>query len=117
MMGGLTGFLWGSLIIVLLLLGFAYIIWAIASKEKGAVKNIGQAIAIVIAVLAIFIFLYGSVYGGMFGGCGGKGYMMGKGMMRYKEGADESKMYEYMEKVMKKPGMHEWMEKYMEKNK
>jgi len=69
MMGG--SMVWGSLLLVVTLIGFAYIVWILAAKETGTVKTIGQVIAVVIAVLALIIFLYGSIYGGM----------LGKGMM------------------------------------
>jgi hypothetical protein len=84
MSGMMGGMVWGSVLAVLLLLGFAYIIWVQASKEKGSTKSAGQLIAIIIAVLAVIILLYGTVYGGMMGKgawCGGyKNY--GPGMMR-----------------------------------
>lgn len=86
MSGMMGGMVWGSVLAVLLLLGFAYIIWVQASKESGTTKSIGQVIAIIIAVIAVLILLYGTVYGGMMGRgawCDGYGKgRMGPGMMR-----------------------------------
>ena len=85
MMSGMAGgMVEGLLLAVSLLLGFAYILWVIASKESGNVKLIGQVISAVIAVLAVVILL-GGVYGsltGKAGMCGAmKGGHMGSGMM------------------------------------
>jgi len=99
MMGGMF---WGSLFIVVLLLGFAFIIWVLADKEKGGIKTFGQVIAAIIAATAVIILLYGTIYGGMLGrgmhGSYGRGYMMGPGMMRQ---IPEGEMHEYMEKYKK----------------
>jgi len=113
MMNGMAGgMVWGTLLAVVLLLGFAYIVWVLSAKEKGNIKIVGQVIAIIVTVLALWILLYGGVYGGMMGkgmhGRSGRGYkMMDKG----------EKSYKFMEKMMQEPGMHEWMEKYVEENK
>jgi len=112
MYGMMGGMIWGSLLAVLMLLGFAYIIWVLAAKEKGNVKTVGQIIAIIIAVLAAVILLYGTIYGGMMGRgawCGyGRGYkMFGPRMMRKMMDMPEGERREYMEKRM---------EKYMEKH-
>ena len=55
MMGGM---IYGSLILSLLLLGFAYIVYVLANKESGGIKTTGQVIAIIIAVIALLVFLY-----------------------------------------------------------
>jgi len=85
MYGGMGyGMVFGSLLGVLLLLGFAYIVWVFASKESGTAKTAGQVIAAVIAILAAIILLYGTLYGGVMGSrgtwCerGGRGYKGGK---------------------------------------
>lgn len=118
-MGMYGGMVLGSLLAVVLLLGFAYIVWILAAKESGGIKLTGQIIAVIIAVLALIIFLYGGIYGGMMGRgwCGyGKGYrMMGPKMMHYMKGAPEEEMHEYMEKMMEDPRMRRWMEEYMER--
>lgn len=101
MMGGM---LWGSLLLVILLLGFAYIVWVLASKESGAAKTVGQVIAIIIAVLAVLILLYGGIYGGMMGRgwCGRGYYRMGPGMMRQWDDKDQyENMQKFMDKYMK----------------
>lgn len=123
MMGGMAGgMFWGAILVVLLLLGFAYIIWVLASKESGGVKITGQVIAVIIAVLAILILLYGGVYGGMMGRgfCGGAGRMgrwgggmgMGPGMTHYMQMMPEEERHEMMEQMMKYPEVQEWMKKY-----
>jgi hypothetical protein len=123
MMGGMF---FVSLLFVLLLLGFAYIIYVYANKESGWLKTTGQVIAIILAVIALLVLLYGGIYGGMMGRggmgmmgpCwGGKG-MMG-GMMGGKMGGmmhDGKDRNEFMERMMEKEGMMEWMEEYMEKH-
>jgi hypothetical protein len=99
MMSGMgTGMIWGSLLAVVLLLGFAYLIWVQAIKESGGVKGVGQVIAIVIAVLAVIILLYGSVYGGMMGKCGGKGGRMGGMSDRMEKMMDKGMMDKEMMK-------------------
>jgi hypothetical protein len=99
MMGGMGyGMVFGSLLGIVLLLGFAYIIWIFAEKEKGNVKMIGQGIAIAIVVLAAIMLLYGTIYGGMMG----KGAWCDKtGWKKYKDMKPGIKMYERMEKYMK----------------
>jgi len=117
MMGG--GMIWTSLLAVVLLLGFAYIIWILATKETGAVKNTGQVIAIIIAVLALIILLYGSIYGGMMGKglCGGRGYKKtGSGMMMHKMGKmSDAEMTEMAEKMMENPKMRQCFEEALKK--
>jgi hypothetical protein len=64
MMSGMCGgYIWCLLLAVSLVLGFAYIIWTLAEKQKGITKILGQAIAIIIAVLMILILLLGAFYG------------------------------------------------------
>ncbi len=120
MMGGTAGgMIWGSLLLVVLLLGFAYIVWVLATKETGAVKTTGQVIAIIIAVLALIVLLYGSIYGGMRGrGLGGdRGYKtMGPGMMMHKMGKmSDTEMREMAEKMMENPRMRECFEDALKK--
>jgi uncharacterized membrane protein len=79
MMGGMMGagfgwmFLIYSVLMLALVLAFAYIVWILSAKETGNIKLIGQVLSIVIAVLVILIFLYGAVnvgrrgYGGKMG--------------------------------------------------
>jgi hypothetical protein len=73
-MGNLV-LLW-SLLSILLMLGFSYIIWVMALKETGYVKTTGLVIACGIAALTVILFLYGSIWGGQM-----KQGMMGGGMM------------------------------------
>ncbi|MFH1683924.1 MAG: hypothetical protein ABIA67_03475 [Candidatus Margulisiibacteriota bacterium] len=108
MYGGMMGgMIWGSLLAIVLLLGFAYIIWVLAAREKGGVKIVGQVIAIMIVVLAAVILLYGTIYGGMVGR-GSHGYnkkydKTGPGMMRQMDGMSEKEQHEFMKK---------WVDKY-----
>ena len=94
-MGGMVyGMLWALLLTIFLLLGFAYILWVLASKETGGAKTTGQVIAIAIAVLTLVILISAGVYGprmgrmGMMGGagiCGPGSQMKGSGMMERQE--------------------------------
>jgi len=107
MMGGMgQSMFWASLLGTLLLLGFAYIVWILASKETANTKLTGQIIAGAVTVLAIIFFLYGGVWGGLMGRGGMYGMtgasMKGKGMMGP----------EQMDKMMKSPEMKKWMEEY-----
>jgi len=106
------GMIYGSILLSVLLLGFAYIVYVLANKEAGGIKTTGQVIAAVIAVFALWVFLYSGIYGGVMG----RG-ICGRGTMRKKPGGmmyDKKDKYEFMEKMMEKPGMKEWMEEYME---
>ncbi len=80
------GMVWGSLLGIIILLGFAYIVWVTANKEKGNIKTFGQVVAIAIVVFAVLILLYGTFFSGMMGRgwCGGDGmrFYRGPGMMR-----------------------------------
>ena len=78
MMGGVIV---APFLVVLLLSGFAYLIWTVSAKETGNVKLVGQVIAILIAVFALVILLYGGIYCGMMGGGAGCP-MMKHGMMK-----------------------------------
>jgi hypothetical protein len=106
MMCGMTGgMFWASFTAVLLLAGFAYIIWVMASKESGAVKIIGQIIAVIIAVLALIILLYGGIYGGgmgrgMRGNFGSEAKMMNPEMMRQMMSLPEKERSEFIKKMM-----------------
>jgi len=115
MMGGMMGgMFWGLLLVTLFFLGFAYIIWVMAEKEKNGLKTIGQAISIAMAILAALILLYGAVYGGMFGrGCFGRGLgVWGPASMRHMILLPESERHEYMEQMMKSPQIRQWVEEY-----
>lgn len=99
------GFLLAGLLWLFLLLGFAYIIWAMALKETGYVKTTGLVVACVIALLTVIIFLYGAVKGNqirhnMMRGGGMSCPMMGGGMMGGKEGMKP--MEKHMGKEMMK---------------
>jgi hypothetical protein len=112
MMMGYGGMIWGSLLAVLILLGFAYIVWVLAAKEGGGIRAVGQIIAILIGLLALIILVYGTIFSGFMGrgwrhGGYGRGYWMGPGMMRN----------EMMDEYMNTPDGREWMDRYLEKNK
>lgn len=71
------GCMFGGFILgIFLLLGFTYVVWILAGKESGAVKLIGQIIAVVVALLALALILHGGIYGGKM-----KMKMMHGGMM------------------------------------
>lgn len=81
MMSGIANLLvvW-SLLFLAIILGFAFIVWTLASKETNGLKTIGQSISVVIAILAVVIFIYGLVYGNQMGRMMGGG-MMGEGKL------------------------------------
>ncbi|MCU0641220.1 MAG: hypothetical protein MUC35_03930 [Candidatus Margulisbacteria bacterium] len=92
-----------------LALGFAYIIWILATKETGNLKLGGQILAAVIALLALLIFIYGLVVANqmqrsMQGGMGGMmmGGKMGSKMEMpcAKSGMTEKEKMECMRKMM-----------------
>jgi len=96
MMGGMMGAGFGwmvliySLLMLALVLAFAYIVWILSAKETGNIKLIGQVLSIVIAVLVILIFLYGAVNAGRMRGHYGS-----------KMGGKQMKQVQEMQKLMK----------------
>lgn len=68
-----------SLIMVLFLLGFAYIVIALSNKESGNMKLAGQIIAVLVALVAVLVLFHGVTGRGHCGMCGG-GMMGGKDM-------------------------------------
>src|SRR3989338_7370725 len=92
-----------------LLLGFAYILWALAAKEGSGAKLGGQILAVLIAVLAIAIFLYSGMYGGKM-----KSHMHAKmGMCPMTEHKEGGMQMEKMMKGMEKPEHMKNMKKMM----
>ena len=96
MMGMVSGvILTWILLATFVVIGFAYIIWVLASKETAGTKLLGQIIAAVVAILAVILLVYGGLswqkmaknctcgQGSSMMGCGMMGgpQMMGKGMM------------------------------------
>jgi hypothetical protein len=77
MMEMFSGMFLVPLLVVVLLLGFAYLVWVFSNKETGGVRIIGQVVAIVLVVFAVLLLFFGGVMGGMMGPG-----MMGPGMMR-----------------------------------
>ena len=57
MMGGTSQMIWGTILSIALQIGFAYIVWVFAAKEKGALKITGMIISGVIAVASIVILV------------------------------------------------------------
>lgn len=114
-MGGMVyGMLWALLLTIFLLLGFAYIVWVLASKETGGVKTAGQVIAIAIAVLTLIILLSALVYGP---GMGRMGMMGGAGICGPGSQMKESGMMERQEKgMMQNQPMQKMMQEHREKN-
>jgi hypothetical protein len=78
--------IWMGLLWLLSVLGFAYILWILASKEGGNIKLVGQLLAIGIALVALIVAIYCSITCGQGRQCG----MMGPDKM------------EMMQKMMKK---------------
>ncbi len=107
----MIGGMWlGSILGLILLLGFAYIIWVLANKEKGNVKLVGQIVALVIVVIAVVLLLSSLFWGG--GLCGSRGYRMMGHKGKWKS---EAKMQKYMDKMMKNPEMKKYLEEKMKK--
>ena len=109
MIGGtLSGILvWWCLLVVAVLLGFAYIIWVMSGKETGGNKLTGQILSIVITILTLILFLYCIISGGSV-----RNGMMGPGMMM--QGKEHNGM---MREMMKNPEMQKMMERQTEKEK
>lgn len=109
MMGNMMGMAWIGLLWLTGVLGFAYIIWVLATKENNTVKLLGQILAIVIAALAIIIFIYMSMSAGQMRKMGYEmdGTMMNSKMKRemmdrmMKDGKMPKEMREKMLKMMK----------------
>ena len=97
-----SGLLWFSLLSLLMVLGFAYIVWILAKKEAGWINTTGQVIACALAVVAVIIFIVSLTYSGsmMKGMCG----MTGPSM----KGMDREKMMDMMkDREGKMPRMHQ----------
>ncbi|MDD4179487.1 MAG: hypothetical protein PHH14_05510 [Candidatus Margulisbacteria bacterium] len=94
-----------SLLSLAIALGYALIIWILASKESGWVKMAGQIIAAAIAILMVVTFLYGGIYGRKMG----KTYPMGKNMT----GKDSEKMI--MRMMKNNPEMQKKMMEQLKK--
>jgi membrane protein implicated in regulation of membrane protease activity len=95
MMGGMgAGFglmlLVYALLMLALVLGFAYIVWTLALKESGYLKTTGQVFACAIAALATIVFLAGLVNSGRMSDMSSK-----------KLGGKEMKQMQEMQKMMK----------------
>lgn len=107
MMSGLGLFHLWSLLLILLVLGFSYLIWIRALKETGLIKTTGQVIACGLAILAMIIFLYGAIQCGQVKR-GMKSGLMGSGAVCPKMGGqvkiDEMKMGKGMKLMHKMMG-------------
>lgn len=91
------GFFLMSLMPLLFAIGFAYIIWVLASKEGVALKTVGQVIAVAIVVIALLssAFVGGRGYRGKAGfGQGRQMRMMEKKFDRGINKSPNSKMGE-----------------------
>jgi hypothetical protein len=97
MMYGMGNLFWlWSLLSVLMVLGFSYIIWILAQKETGYIKTTGVVIACGIAALTVILALFGLLWGGRGSGMGGKsGSMM---EMKMEGKAAQEMMNEMMKK-------------------
>ena len=69
------------LIMTLVLLGFGYIVWVLASKEAGLVKMGGQILAALLIICVLVMFVLALVNGGRMKSMCGMGPMRG-GMMK-----------------------------------
>lgn len=94
MYGMMGGMIWMSLVSVVMVFGFAYVVYVLASKESGLVKTIGQVVAAIIALASIVMLLYGVIYGNMICGAGKAGKMMNNPQM--------NKQMMQMQKMMEK---------------
>lgn len=61
------GMICASLVKVVLLAGFAYIVWVLSNKEGGALKLLGRLLAAAIVVIAVAGLLHGTAYYGKLG--------------------------------------------------
>jgi len=87
-----------SLLSLLLVLGFSYVVWILAKKETGWINTAGQSIACAAAAVALIIFLVSLISGGsMMRGLSG-----GTGPGMYK--MDTQKMMEMMKEYEKGTG-------------
>ena len=76
---------WGMLLVFLLVLGFAYIVWANALRQTGVVKIIGQVVAVITVILAVLTLIFTGFSKGGYHKCywkKSKHEMMEKKMMR-----------------------------------
>ena len=85
-----------SLIAVLFLIGFAYIVLSLSNKETGNMKLAGQIIAVLVALVAVLVLFHGVTGKGRCGKCG----MGDEGMME-----DKGMKCEMMGKMEKNPSM------------
>jgi hypothetical protein len=83
------------LLVFLLVLGFAYIVWANALRQTGVIKTIGQVVAVITVIVALITLIFTGFSKGEYHKCPwkkGKYPMMEKKMMRpYYEGMKERK--------------------------
>ncbi|OGC36074.1 hypothetical protein A2311_00465 [candidate division WOR-1 bacterium RIFOXYB2_FULL_48_7] len=91
-----------SVLLVFVLLGFAYIVLVMANKEAGIMKTSGQVIAAVIAVVALVVFVYGGSQMGKMGGMNCPG-MMGEGKMMKMPGMQKMMPGKMMQQCPKMP--------------
>lgn len=110
MMSGMGLFHLWALLLILLALGFSYIIWIRALKETGFIKTTGQVIACGIAILTVILFLYGAIQCGQVKR-GMKSGLMGSGTVCPTMGSqvkiDEMKMGKGMKLMHKMMGKGE----------
>lgn len=57
MMGGTSQMIWGTILSVALQVGFGFIVFVFAAKEKGVLKVTGMVISGIIAVVSIIILI------------------------------------------------------------
>ena len=104
MMGSMAGILYVTILLATsLLLGFAYIIWVLSSKESGNAKLMGQIVSVAIIALTVISLGYGLYAGATMGRMMGRHKMMGgEGMKMGKDMKAKMEMMKKNPEMMKK---------------
>jgi len=111
-------YFWISMLVVIILLGFAYIVLAHANKETGPLKKIGMSLSGVIIFSALLVFIYGVVYCGLmmkswYGKYEKFYFNKGSGMTIDLNCIRDEEIYNIVKQIMTKPGMREWIQEYI----
>jgi len=72
--------IYGTITAIIFILGFAYVILALANKESGTTKLIGQVLAVLVILIALVVLYKGLAGRGQYGETGK--VMMHQKMMR-----------------------------------
>lgn len=87
--------IYGTITVLIFVLGFGYIIWVLANKESGNMKLAGQIIAALVVLVAIVMLYYGIAGQGC---CGMGGHGMMGGRMMYSKSMKCDMMMDMMKK-------------------